>query len=116
MLKPELIPLVAARFRTLGEPGRLTLLAALQKGERSVSELVEATGRAQPNVSQHLSQLQRSGLVTARREANRMLYRLADPYIERICDVVCDSITQHAEQESRRLQAVARKGKGGRRA
>ncbi len=39
MIDPALIPLVARRFKALGEPGRLGLLAALQDGERSVSEL-----------------------------------------------------------------------------
>ena len=61
MIDPELIPLVAQRFKALGEPARLTLLAALQQGERSVSELVELTGRGQPNVSQHLKEMVHAG-------------------------------------------------------
>ena len=82
MIDPELIPLVAKRFKALGEPARLALLAALQQGERSVSELVEPTGRGQPNVSQHLKEMVHAGLVEARREGSAMYYRIADPLRE----------------------------------
>jgi DNA-binding transcriptional ArsR family regulator len=44
----ELIPLVAERFKVLGDARRLALLSALQGGERMVSELAEATSRPQP--------------------------------------------------------------------
>ena len=92
MIESELIPLVAQRFKALGEPGRLALLAALQKGERSVSDLVGVTGRGQPNVSQHLAQLVHAGLVSSRRQGNRIFYRISDPYVLRICDAVCKSV------------------------
>ena len=94
MIDPELIPLVAQRFKALGEPARLTLLAALQQGERSVSELVELTGRGQPNVSQHLKEMAHAGLVEARRDGARMYYRISDPYVNRICDAVCQSVRE----------------------
>jgi DNA-binding transcriptional ArsR family regulator len=92
MVDPELIPLVARRFKALGEPGRLALLVALQEGERSVSELVSLTGRTQPNVSQHLKQMAHAGLVAARREGARVFYGICDPYLSRICDAVCRSV------------------------
>jgi DNA-binding transcriptional ArsR family regulator len=93
MIEPELIPLVAKRFKALGEPARLALLAALQHGERNVSELVEATRRGQPNVSQHLKELVHAGLIAARRDGNHVYYRIADRYVMRICDAVCKSLT-----------------------
>jgi ArsR family transcriptional regulator len=92
MIEPELIPMVAQRFKALGEPARLALLAAMQQGERSVSELVGLTGRGQPNVSQHLKELVRAGLVAPRRDGARVYYRIADPYVTRICDAVCRSV------------------------
>ena len=118
MIEPELIPLVAKRFKALGEPARLALLAALQHGERNVTELGEATGRGQPNVSQHLKELVHAGLVAARREGNHMYYRIADRYVMRICDAVCKSITGPAPRGRvvspagagrRRLRAVTAK-------
>jgi DNA-binding transcriptional ArsR family regulator len=112
MIDPELIPLVAARFRVLGEAARLAILAVLQDGEKSVTELAEATGRGQPNVSQHLASLARAGLVSSRREGNRVYYRTADPYVARICRVVCDSLALRARREQKWMRSLRRAGGG----
>ena len=98
MIEPQLIPLAAKRFKALSEPARLALLAALHQGERNVSELVEATGRGQPNVSQHLKELVHAGLIAARREGNHVYYRIADRFVMRICDAVCKSLTMPAHR------------------
>jgi DNA-binding transcriptional ArsR family regulator len=116
MMEAELIPLVATRFRALSDPRRLTLLSALQEKERCVGELALLTGRPQPNVSQHLASLARAGLVEGRREGNRVFYRIADPFVVRICDAVCESLIAHARQEQQRQARVAaahRRRRGG---
>jgi ArsR family transcriptional regulator len=84
--------MVAMRFKALADPRRLAILSALQGGERTVGELAETTETRQPNVSQHLASLSRAGLVEARRDGNRVFYRIADPFVLRICDAVCDSL------------------------
>lgn len=106
MLDPSLIPLVAERFKALGEPGRLAILASLQAGEKSVSELVEATGRGQPNISQHLASLARAGFVAARRQGNRVFYRNADPCVAEICDAVCRSLSLRLRSQQGLLRAL----------
>ncbi len=53
------------------------ILRELALGERSVSELVQATGLSQPNVSNHLARLRDRGLVTAHRQGRQVIYRLA---------------------------------------
>ena len=104
MIPPELIATVAARFKALGDPGRLAVLAALQQGERSVSELVEATGRSQPNVSQQLAALSRAGFVAARRDGNHVFYAVSDPYVEKICAAVCNGLAERARREGQALR------------
>jgi DNA-binding transcriptional ArsR family regulator len=101
VIDADLIPQVAARFRALADEGRLALLSVLQRGERSVGELVDATGRPQPNVSQHLASLTHAGLVAARREGNRVFYRIADPTVLRICQAVCDSLAPRPREHGR---------------
>ena len=113
MIDLELVPQVAARFKALSDAGRLRLLAALQPGERSVGELALAVGRPQPNVSQHLASLLRSGIVAARREGNRAFYRIADPTVLRICDAVCDSLSAHTRGERRQPSQARRRRVGG---
>ena len=99
-LSADAIDLVAARFRTLGEPIRIQLLQALQAGERNVTDLVTAVGSTQSNVSKHLRILQDAGLVGRRQERNSVYYSIADPTVFALCDAVCNSIgarlTQHA--------------------
>jgi DNA-binding transcriptional ArsR family regulator len=99
VIDADLIPQVAARFKALADEGRLALLSALQRGERSVGELAELTGRPQPNVSQHLASLTHAGLVEARRDGTRAFYRIADPTILRICEAVCDSLAAHGRDK-----------------
>jgi len=116
-MSEELIPIIADRFKALGDPGRLRLLSQLQGGERSVGELVEATGKTQPNVSQQLSNLFRAGLVASRRDGNRVLYRLIDPYLIRICETVCESLAEREEPVVRARRAMrGTRAEGGRRA
>ena len=113
MIDADLIPQVAARFKALADERRLALLSALQKGEKSVGELAEQTGRPQPNVSQHLASLARAGLVASRRDGARVLYRSADPYVERICDAVCASLAARARGEKHTIEARRRRRAGG---
>lgn len=58
------------------DPTRRGILDAVRDGERSVGELVEIVGMHQPGVSRHLKVLRDAGLVEARSDANRRLYRL----------------------------------------
>lgn len=83
---------VAARFRALAEPSRLAVLNGLMGGERTVSELVDATGLRQANVSKHLQVLHKAGFVERRREGLWVRYRVADPGVERLCALMCERV------------------------
>ena len=73
----------AAALQVLGEPRRLQILDLLRDGERPVGELVENLGLSQPAVSKHLRILKDAGLVEARPDAQRRLYRIRpDPLAE----------------------------------
>ncbi len=56
-LSTEQLGLIAERFKALSEPSRLEILNTLREGERTVSEILEATGLGQANVSKHLQLL-----------------------------------------------------------
>lgn len=66
----------AAVLEVVAEPTRLRILEVVRDGERSVSELVDLVGMHQPGVSRHLKVLRDAGLVVARQDAQRRLYRL----------------------------------------
>ena len=60
-------------------PVRLRVLCELVAGERSVTELVEATGARQSTVSQQLNLLRLGGLVDRTRVGSKNMYRIVDP-------------------------------------
>jgi DNA-binding transcriptional ArsR family regulator len=65
-----------AAFQALSEPRRLAILELLRDGERPVGELVDHLSLSQPAVSKHLRVLRDAGLVEARVDAQRRLYRI----------------------------------------
>lgn len=70
-------------LRTLAEPNRVAILDLLRDGEQPVGELVERLGLSQPAVSKHLRVLRDAGLVEARTDAQRRLYRVRpEPLVE----------------------------------
>lgn len=96
-LPDKTLELVAARFRVLAEPARLRILQSLQAGELPVGALVEQLDLQQANVSKHLQLLHRAGLVERRREGLQVIYRIADPSIFQLCDLVCGSLEAQLE-------------------
>ena len=63
-------------FAVLAEPNRRRILDLLRDGERPVNELVTALSTSQPAVSKHLRVLRDAGVVEARVDAQRRLYRV----------------------------------------
>ena len=65
-----------AALQALAEPRRLAILELLRDGERPVGDLVDGLRLSQPAVSKHLRILRDAGLVEARVDAQRRLYRI----------------------------------------
>jgi DNA-binding transcriptional ArsR family regulator len=63
-------------FQVLAEPSRQAILDLLRDGERPVGELVDQLRLSQPAVSKHLRVLRDAGMVQARVDAQRRLYRI----------------------------------------
>ena len=80
---------VALRFKALGEPARLRILAVLRDGERSVSEIMAAVELSQANVSKHLHVLHELGFVARRKEGLFVFYTLSSRDVFRLCDILC---------------------------
>ena len=89
---PELLALVAGRFRALAEPARLAILHALEGKERTVTGLVSATGLGQGNLSTHLQQLHAGGFVSRRRDGLFIFYELADKDVLALCEIMCNRL------------------------
>lgn len=81
---PKSIEIQAKFFRGFSDPSRLSILNVLQGGALTVSEIVEATGLTQSNVSNHLGCLRDCGLVFARQQGRFAFYELSDQRVGRL--------------------------------
>lgn len=79
----------AALLRSLGNGKRLLALCHLaQSGELGVGALAERVGLSQSALSQHLARLRSEGLVTTRRDMQAIYYRVADPKVVQVLDLL----------------------------
>ncbi len=106
-LPPEVLEPVAAYFRALSEPTRLHILSLLRQGEYNVGELAQQCDYTAANVSRHLSVLRKHGLVERETRGNSVYYRIADPSVNALCDLVCGSILRQIEQSASQRAAFA---------
>ena len=76
-------------FALLAEPMRLRILHAICDRERTVNDIVAATGATQTTVSRHLNAMHRVGALARRRDRNFTWYSVADATLTELCRAVC---------------------------
>lgn len=79
---------VSSFLRSLSNESRLLVLCALLDGEQSVGELNAHVDLSASALSQHLAWLREARLVETRREAQTIYYRLADPRVAEILELL----------------------------
>jgi ArsR family transcriptional regulator len=79
--RSESIQQASAAMQAIAHPVRLKILCLIGNAEISVLEIVDAVGTSQSNISQHLAVLRDTGILAARKEANKVYYRVGDPRV-----------------------------------
>jgi DNA-binding transcriptional ArsR family regulator len=74
----EQIEIAARALKAISHPLRLKILCIVGDQEVCVQDIVDAVGTSQSNISQHLAILRDKGVLTTRKDANRVFYRVAD--------------------------------------
>ena len=87
-------------LKALSHEGRLIILCRLATGEKSVTELENLLSSRQAAVSQQLARLRLEGLVSHRREGKTIYYRLRDPNVERMLEVLYDMFCSEDEENT----------------
>jgi len=100
-MSPELLTLIAERFKALGEPARLEILNVLRAGEMTVTELSDETGLGQANLSKHLQLLHSLGFVTRRKDGLYVYYALANSDVFKLCDIMCGRLGAEVARRGR---------------
>jgi DNA-binding transcriptional ArsR family regulator len=108
-LPEPLVDLIARRFRVLGEPTRIRLLDLLREHDATVTELHEALGASQQNVSKHLGVLLQAGIVRRTKQGTSARYAIADDGVFALCEHVCGGLRrQLAELDALLVLGVPR--------
>lgn len=106
-LTPEALAQVADYFQALAEPTRLRIINLLRHEPRSVGELALETGYSVANVSRHLALLAQRGLLARETHGTSVHYRIADPAIYELCDLVCGNLGRRFEKTQAQRAAFA---------
>ena len=96
---------IAAYFQVLAEPTRLQILNILRTGERNVGELAQMCGFTAANVSRHLALMTQQGQVERESRGTSAYYKIADPAVFALCDLVCGNITRQLDRAAERRAA-----------
>lgn len=88
----------ARSLKAMAHPIRLKILCVLGAEEISVQEIVEQVGTSQSNISQHLAILRDKGILTSRKNANRVYYRVGDKGTLRLIDMMREVFCPHASK------------------
>lgn len=101
--------LQAEVLRALGHQVRIEILELLRGGELCVCEMEPALGLRQPNISQHLASLRAAGLVATRRDGVRAMYRVVDPAVYEVIDLVTGIVHRESAGTSDTLAQARRR-------
>jgi ArsR family transcriptional regulator len=87
-MEEQVIELKAEILKAMAQPTRLRILECLRKGEKCICEIVPLIDGEQSNISRHISVMQKTHLVSTRKEGVRVMVRVRDPKIFEILDHV----------------------------
>jgi DNA-binding transcriptional ArsR family regulator len=85
-MEERVLEMKAEILKTLAQPTRLKILEFLRNGEKCICEIVPAINGEQSNISRHISLMQKSHLVTTRKDGVRVMVKVKDPKIFEILD------------------------------
>jgi len=86
--RSDMIRDAADSMQAMGHPLRLKILCLVGAAEMTVLEIVEAVGTSQSNISQHLAVLRDHGILEARKEANKVYYRVKDARVLKLVAMI----------------------------
>jgi len=96
----------AGVFQSLGHPTRIHIVEVLRDGEQPVGAILAKVGGEPANLSQHLAVLRSKRLVQTRKEANLVFYRLSDPLLVEVLDIMRRYFLSHLEESLAMLKEI----------
>ena len=87
-------------IRAMGSAARLVIVEGLSSGDRTVGELTEMVDLEISTVSRHLLVLRNAGIVSSRRDGNKMIYNLRTPCVLNFMKCV-EQVIAHDNEEKK---------------
>jgi len=87
-MEDRVLELKAEILKALAQPTRLKILELLRNGEKCICEIVPAINGEQSNISRHISLMQKSHLVTTRKDGVKVMVKVSDPRVFEILDSI----------------------------
>jgi ArsR family transcriptional regulator len=84
----KVLELKAEILKALAQPTRLRILECLRNGEKCICEIIPAINGEQSNISRHISLMQKSHLVTTRKDGVKVMVKVKDPKVFEILDSI----------------------------
>jgi len=87
-MEERVLELKAEILKALAQPTRMKILECLRDGEKCICEIVPAIHGEQSNISRHISLMQKTHLVSTRKEGVRVMVKVSDPNVFEILDSI----------------------------
>ncbi|MCX5914008.1 MAG: metalloregulator ArsR/SmtB family transcription factor [Deltaproteobacteria bacterium] len=105
-MEERAIHLKSEVLKALAQPTRLKILELLRNGERCICEIIPAINGEQSNISRHISTMQKSHLITTRKDGVKVMVKVRDPRIFEILDTVGLFLKTQMQEQSRLMRAL----------
>src|SRR4030042_3112215 len=100
-MEERVLELKADILKALAQPTRLKILELLRNGERCICEIVPALNGEQSNISRHVSLMQKSNLVTTRKDGVRVMVKVKDQKIFDVLDRVSQILKSQIKEREK---------------
>ncbi len=105
-MEERVLELKAEILKALAQPTRLKILELLRNGEKCICEIVPAINGEQSNISRHISLMQKSNLVTTRKEGVKVMVKVKDPKVFEILDSIALLLKRQIIETRRLVQQL----------
>src|SRR4030065_1754054 len=105
-MEERVLELKAEILKTLAQPTRLKILELLRNGEKCICEIVPAINGEQPNISRHISLMQKSNLVTTRKDGVKVMVKVRDTRVFEVLDSISIILKNQMSEQSKLIHAL----------
>ena len=105
-MEERVLELKAEILKALAQPTRLKILELLRNGEKCICEIVPAINGEQSNISRHISLMQKSSLVTTRKDGVKVMVKVRDTRVFEVLDSISTILKSRMSEQSKLIRAL----------